>query len=242
MHVKVAIIGGTGIGSRLSKAGGKKVRIPTRFGLCSGLITSDELLLVSRHAGGHRVPPHMVNYRAQAEGLRQIGVEYCFASAAVGSLRADWLPGKLIVCSDFLEITNRNETRFEDEVVHQGFSNPFDKVATNALLLASKGDAETSGTYVCANGPRYETPAEIHMFREWGGDVVGMTAGTEAIAMKEAGIGYGLLAIVTNLGAGLSEIEPNHQEVVDQMELSGALAVQILKEAAKQIVQRKDSK
>lgn len=213
----------------------KPIRVPTRFGLFCGSLTQDRVIVASRHAGGHRVPPHKVNYLALAEGLRRLGVKFCFASAAVGSLRDDWLPGKLVVCSDFLEVTGRNETRFDEEVNHKAFSQPFDELARNALLSAAGAESEKSGTYVCANGPRYETPAEIQMYRELGGDVVGMTAGTEAIAMREAGIGYALLAVVTNLGAGLSEVEPNHEEVTEQMATTGASAVRILTEAARRV-------
>src|SRR5436189_62411 len=72
---------------------------------------------------------------------------------------------------------------------------------------AGGGEVVAQAVYVNVNGPRYETPAEIRMFVEAGGDVVGMTAGSEAIAMREAGVGYGCLAIITNLAAGLREGE-----------------------------------
>ncbi|MER3496125.1 MAG: 5'-methylthioadenosine phosphorylase, partial [Armatimonadota bacterium] len=70
-----------------------------------------------------------------------------------------------------------------------------------------------SGTYLNLNGPRYETPAEVRLFGQWGADVVGMTAGSEAILMKEAGVPYACVAVVTNLGTGLSSTPLSHKEV-----------------------------
>lgn len=234
MNFDAAIIGGTGVGSRLIALGGAPVHIPTPVGAIRGRHLEHQganILLLSRHSAGHKVPPHKVNYVGMATALQQLGVKYCLASAAVGSLREDWGPGTFVACSDFLDFTFRNTTVYDATVVHTGFNDPFSpELRAKFLLEGSKigVDVNPKGVYLAGNGPRYETPHEIVLYRQFGADIVGMTATSEAIAMKELGIQYGCLAIVTNLAAGISPIEPNHQEVEDEMKKSGEKAVKIL--------------
>ena len=228
--IDVALIGGTGIGERLAALGGSPVHIPTQDGLVRGRLLAHEgvrLLLLSRHSAGHKVPPHRVPYTAMARAARRLGAKACLATAAVGSLNPEWGPGTLVSARDFLDLTYRNVTLHERTVVHTDFSEPFP--ARGALLQEGVVD---DGVYLGLNGPRYETPQEIVTFRRLGADLVGMTASTEAIAFREAGIPYGLLAIVTNLAAGISESPLDHEEVVVEMKRSGERAVEILLEAA----------
>jgi 5'-methylthioadenosine phosphorylase len=93
-----------------------------------------------------------------------------------------------------------------------------------------------SGVYAGLNGPRYETPAEIQLYKKWGIDLVGMTGSSEAVVMREAGVEYSCLAIVTNLAAGLTENMLSHEEVVDEMERSGEIAVTMILDTALQVV------
>ncbi|MGB4475703.1 MAG: S-methyl-5'-thioadenosine phosphorylase, partial [Bacillota bacterium] len=73
------------------------------------------------------------------------------------------------------------------------------------------------GCYVCTEGPRFETPAEIRMFQYMGGDIVGMTNVPEVVLAGEAGMCYATVAVVTNWAAGISSTRLTHQEVVDSM-------------------------
>lgn len=167
-----------------------------------------------------------------ALGLKALGVKSCFASAAVGSLRPDWPAGMLVVPHDFLDLTARNVTLFDRTVAHTDFSSPLP--ARGALLASAEAEGlevHDGGIYVCGNGPRYETPHEIDLYAQVGA-VVGMTASSEAIVMREAGVNYGLLAVVTNLACGISEHPLSHEEVVEEMERSGEKAVAILRRAA----------
>ncbi|MCU0316765.1 MAG: MTAP family purine nucleoside phosphorylase [Fimbriimonadaceae bacterium] len=242
----VALIGGTGIGSRLASLGGFPVHVPTEAGLLRTMILKQSwgsVALVQRHSVGHKTPPHLVNYKAIALGLKALGVKGCIASAAVGSLRRDWIPGTFVVCSDLLDLTARRQTLFDRKVVHTPLAKPMSLLT--ALLEASKEEGvvvQEEGVYLCADGPRYETPAEIQMMRSLGGDVVGMTASTEAILLAEAGIPYGCLAVVTNLGQGLSPVAPYHEEVAEMMEgEKGECAVRIMLRAAKAVAQREQA-
>lgn len=235
LRADAGIIGGTGIGGRLLAMPGEVVHVPTAAGFQRGRmieIEGKQVFAMSRHSAGHKVPPHRVNYAAMALALRALGARACLATAAVGSLREDWRTGALITCSDFIDVSGRHPTLFDSEVVHTDFSEPFP--ARRHILAAAKAigvEVQDGGVYVCANGPRYETPAEIRHYRQIGGDVVGMTAATEAILMREAGVPYSCLGIVTNLAAGLSDQPLDHGDVSKEMEKSGDLALKILTRA-----------
>ena len=236
MKVDAAIIGGTGVGTLLAQEPGRTIHIPTRYGVVGGRLIAigpKSVLLLSRHSAGHSVPPHKVNYRGMAMALQQVGVGICFATAAVGSLSVSRPVGTFVACSDFLDLSGRNLTLHDDQVVHTPFAQPFGPRARAAILSSKQFQIEDGGTYLGLNGPRFETPHEIQMLSAIG-DVVGMTAASEAILMKEAGIEYGLLAIVTNLGEGLGG-PVEHGLVGDVMHSLGPQAVKIMKSAVEAV-------
>jgi 5'-methylthioadenosine phosphorylase len=229
--VDVALIGGTGVGERLAALGGQALFVPTPFGTVRGRFVDHDglrIVLVSRHSAGHKTAPHNVNFEAIADGLRRLGVRGCLATAAVGSLRDDWCTGTFAACTDFIDATGRQTTLFDREVRHTDFSSPFP-------LHGLFEDSQSPCVYAGMNGPRYETPFEVALLRKLGADVVGMTAANEAIAMREAGVPYGCLAIVTNLGCGISDRQLDHGEVGDAMRTHGDKIVAALLEAARRI-------
>ena len=241
MQCNVAVISGTGVGRRLEALGGRAVHVPTSEGQMAGVFMEQgahQVLVLQRHGSGHRTPPHRVNYKAMALGLRHLGIRYCLSTAAVGSLRLEWGPGTLIACSDFIDLTGRFPTLFEREVIHTDFTEPFSSKSRQAILNCAESIGLAvcpEGVYVGGNGPRYETPAEIRMMQKLGGDMVGMTATSEAILMREAGIQYACLAVVTNLAAGLGNAELTHGEVVDVMECNADSIVSLLLAAAERL-------
>lgn len=232
MGVDVGLIGGTGIGERLAAFGGSALHVPTPFGLARGRLIDlggASVFVVRRHSRGHKTPPHRVPYLAMAHALHRLGAKACFSTAAVGSLHEDWPVGTLAVCTDMLDLSARRATMFEREVRHTDFSMPF--AASGHLAEAAGDQARKECVYVCMDGPRYETPFEISLLQSLGGDVVGMTAATEAVAMREAGVPYACLAVVTNLGCGLQEQVLDHRHVGDAMDKQGDTVVSILKRA-----------
>ena len=232
---KVAIIGGTGLES-LDNSPLQNARdecIQTRWG--SALITratleaddseSREIIFLHRHAApdkiGGRVPPHQINYRANIAALKMLGVTAIFASTAVGSLRRDCPPGTLVLLNDFLDATSRRDKTFFDTYpVHVDVTQPYCPHARAALLNAAqvlKIPLRDGGTYLCADGPRFETPAEIKLYASWNADVVGMTGVPEVVLAREANISYAGVSIVTNLAAGISPTPLTQGEVLDAM-------------------------
>ena len=241
MLADAALVAGTGIADAFAKVPGQALCVLTEFGPMRGrLITRSglKLLLLQRHSAGHKVPPHAVNYRAAAVGLKKLGIRWCISSAAVGSLRTDWGAGTLVACSDFSDISARNLTLFDREVIHTDFSEPFSCKIGTALFQAGQRlgiPVQPQGIYINGNGPRYETPHEIELMRSLG-DVVGMTAASEAIVMREAGVEYGCLAVVSNLAAGIGEGQLKHEDVVRAMHESGERALAVMLAAAQTVI------
>lgn len=219
--MKIAIIGGTGVQSLPGWTLVAEHAHPEGVYLYEGRLDGEPALLLPRHSKGHKTPPHRIPHERHVRLLKEQGVQAVLATAAVGSLRPDWEPGALVILSDFLDFMREVNTLYHDEVVHTDFTAPFSPMLRDALLQAAQRlqiPVQPQGVYVCAPGPRYETPAEIRMFRTLGGDVIGMTVAPEAILCREAGIHYAAVAVVTNLGAGLSAQPLTHEEVTEVMQ------------------------
>ena len=232
-HGKVAIIGGTGLDSldNFLLRNQCDERISTRWG--SALVTratletdgeAREIIFLHRHAApddSGRVPPHRINYRANIAALKRLGVTAIFASTAVGSLKREYPPGTLILLDDFLDCTSqRDKTFFDKHPVHVDVTQPYCPHARQNLLNAAQNlnlPLRDGGTYLCADGPRFETPAEIKLYASWGADVVGMTGVPEVVLAREANISYAGVSIVTNLAAGISDAPLTQSEVLEAM-------------------------
>ncbi len=206
----VAIIGGTGLEGLLKNP--RQIRIGTPYGFPSSLqigeIQGKSVAFLLRHDVGHSIPPHKVNYRANICALREIGVERIIATNAVGAINLDFKPGDSVVPHDLIDFTKRRYLTFYDEapVTHIDFSQPYCPEIRKVLIAKSKEITERvldSAVHVCTDGPRYETPAEIHMFRKLGGDIVGMTGIPEAVLARELEICYATLCFVSNMAAGV---------------------------------------
>lgn len=247
MQVGCGLVGGTGVAAEFEARGGQVVAVPTPFGLfrCRVIeLLGMPVALVLRHSAGHRTLPHLINYRAMASGLARLGARYCLSTAAVGSLRPDWTVGDFAICADVLDLSGRNTTLFSrevrhvpmEEVMHPACAQALSAAATEILSAASAARVHLDAVYVCGNGPRYETRAEIRAMRSLGGDVVGMTAGTEAIAITEAGVRYGCLCVISNMAAGLAPGALSHHDVEENVRASAPQMSAILALAAQRLV------
>lgn len=225
--MKVGIIGGTGVYDPYMITNAVETRVETPYGMITpmtGEIEGRTVVFLPRHGPGHSMPPHRINYQANIWGLRALGVKRILATAAVGSLNPAMAPGDLVLIDQFIDFTkNRRHTFFEGGqtgVVHVDCTEPYCP-ELRKTLGAVAGELNLSlheqGVYVCTEGPRFETPAEITMFQRLGGDLVGMTGVPEATLAREAGICYATLAMVTNFAAGLAGKPLTHEEVLAVM-------------------------
>jgi len=221
--MEFGIIGGTGFCGEGEEGEGERLPVETRYGMVAvdrARWGGVEVAFVRRHGRGHGIPPHRVNYRGNIAALRKLGVRNILTSAAVGSLSEEMPPGRLVVVDQFLDFTRGRPSTFFDgesgEVVHVDMTQPYcphlrGEIGAAAELLGE--EVQVGGTYACAEGPRFETPAEIRMFRQLGADVVGMTSVPEVVLAREVGICYATVGIVTNWAAGMSKEPIRHGEV-----------------------------
>lgn len=228
IKAEVAIIGGTGFYHPKIMDDIQEITINTEFGetdLLMGTVSKVPVVFLARHGRGHGLPPHRVNYRANISALKKLGVTRVLATTAVGSLKENLPQGSLVIIDQFIDFTKKREDTFyngegEDGVVHTDFTEPYCPQLRKYLknVLSEKGITfSDGGTYICTEGPRYETPAEIKAFALWGADVVGMTGVPEVTLAREAGLCYSNLSLVTNFAAGISPHFLTHKEVVEIM-------------------------
>lgn len=227
MSIAVAIIGGTGVYDPKILSAVEKLEVTTRYGtalLTKGIYAGKEVVFLARHGTNHGTPPHKVNYRANIAALVKLGVTRVIATAAVGSLNEAMPPGAMVLLGQFLDFTKARESTFfsgaEAGVVHTDFTEPYCPDLNGRLLAAAAAcglELLRGGVYVCTEGPRFETPAEIQMFKKLGGDLVGMTNVPEVVLAREAGLCYSTIALCTNFAAGISRTNLTHQEVLDVM-------------------------
>jgi len=218
---EVAVIGGTGLEDLFE--GFETVNVGTPYGishtLSIGEIGGRRVAFLPRHGRKHSIPPHKINYRANMYALYKIGVERIIATNAVGAININFRPGDLVVPHDIIDFTRQRHLTFYDQspVIHVDFTEPYCPEIRGILIEVARGVAGTvheQAVYVCTEGPRFETPAEIRMFRALGCDVVGMTGMPEAVLARELGICYATICFVSNMAAGISG-KLTYEEVIE---------------------------
>lgn len=225
--IKIAIIGGTGVYDPKILENIKQAEISTPYGTVqykTGEYSGRSIAFIPRHGDKHSIPPHLINYRANIWAMKKLGVEKIISTTAVGSLNLDMRPGDFVLIDQFLDFTkNRVNTFYEGGdrgVVHVDVTNPYCPSLRKTILEAAKKsniNIHSKGTYVCTDGPRFETPAEIKMFAKLGGDVIGMTNVPEVVLAREAEMCYATISMVTNFAAGISLDPLTHGEVLEAM-------------------------
>lgn len=237
--VDLAIIGGTGVyrADMLEKS--QDITVATEYGdvdLVTGEYKGRRVAFLARHGKGHTVPPHLINYRANIQALQILGAKRVIATTAVGSLNENMGPKDFVLLDQFLDFTKGRTSTFyeggDKGVLHLDVTDPYcseirDFMVNKAAELGFK--AHKGGCYVCTEGPRFETPAEIKMFKLLGGDLVGMTNVPEVVLAREAGLCYATVSMVTNYAAGISTHPLSHGEVLEIMaELSSNISQLIM--------------
>lgn len=218
--MKIAIITGSGLeDTRLGEC--ETIPVETDYGrvhLEQYSVAGAEVYLLPRHGRDHDVPPHRINYRANIAALANLGCETIVATNAVGSLRRVFAPGDFVLPDQFIDCTKNREATFFDGrpnsfqreaglVAHVDVTEPYCPAIRDVLqrsLRAYDLPVHTPATYLCTEGPRFETPAEIKAYAMWGASLVGMTGVPEVVLARELGLCYGALCLVTNYAAGMT--------------------------------------
>ena len=216
---KLGIIGGSGLYKMegFEKTKWKKTKTPwgsPSDEILIAKIGKEEICFIPRHSRGHKINPTNINFRANIDAMKQLGVTDIISVSAVGSLKKDLEPGKFVIVDQFIDITfSRIKTFFDEEIVaHVSMAKPTSPclsdccvTALNKLNIKNK----KGGTYIVMEGPQFSTLAESNLYRSWGADVIGMTNMPEAKLAREAEIRYCTVAMVTDYDCW----HPGHEEV-----------------------------
>lgn len=223
----VGIFGGSGFSSFLEDT--DQVVIDTPWGATAAPITVGTLgrmrvAFLPRHGLRHEFPPHRVNYRANIDAMRKLGVRAILSPFAAGSLQPTIQPGDFVVVDQLVDRTSGRADTFHDDFAngpqHISLADPYDTELRALLVDVGRNHGNTmhdGGTVVVINGPRYSTRAESQWFQSAGWHVVNMTQYPEAALAREAGLRFAGIALITDYDTGidhLPDVKPVTQDQV----------------------------
>jgi 5'-methylthioadenosine phosphorylase len=205
---RIAVIGGSGFYDFPDLEERREEWIETPFGrpsdaIITGRLAGRPVAFLPRHGRGHRISPSELPARANIYALKQLGVEHIISVSACGSMKEEIAPLDVVIPDQLFDRTKgRPSTFFEDGIVaHVSFADPFCADLSQVLFQAATragARVHPGGTYICMEGPQFSTRAESRIYRQWGVDVIGMTALPEAKLAREAEICYATLAFATD--------------------------------------------
>ena len=241
---KLGIIGGSGLYKMegFEKPKWKKIKTPWGEPSDDVLIANfknEEICFVPRHSRGHKIYPTNINFRANIDAMKQLGVTDIISVSAVGSLKENLEPGKFVIIDQFIDRTfSRIKTFFDEEIVaHVSMAKPTSPSLSDcceSVLKKLNIKNQKGGTYVVMEGPQFSTLAESNLYRSWNADVIGMTNMPEAKLAREAEIRYCTVAMVTDYDCW----HPDHEEVdvsmvVQTLQKNASKAQNMIKEIIK---------
>jgi 5'-methylthioadenosine phosphorylase len=213
----LGIIGGTGLAQLENLKVLRRQIARTPYGEASqplvfGELAGKEVVFLARHGGGHTIPPHAVNYRANIWALHSVGVKSLLAIATVGGISSDLNAGDIVLPNQIIDYTHGRNNTYHDgvelPVMHIDFTEPYSSDLRDTFKRSARNLGQLlhdGGVYACAQGPRLETAAEINRFERDGATIVGMTGMPEAALARELSISYAALCPVVNQAAGRGE-------------------------------------
>jgi 5'-methylthioadenosine phosphorylase len=215
----LGIIGGSGVYDIDGLVGKRWENVSSPFGdpsdafLC-GELDGQAMVFLPRHGRGHRIPPSEINFRANIDALKRLGVTDVVSVSAVGSLREHLHPGMFVIVDQFIDRTfARNKSFFGTGLVaHVSMARPVcSRLGGHLEAAARAAGIETArgGTYLVMEGPQFSSLAESELYRSWNCDVIGMTNMPEAKLAREAEMCYATVAMVTDYDCW----HPNHDDV-----------------------------
>ncbi|HOP61225.1 MAG TPA: S-methyl-5'-thioadenosine phosphorylase, partial [Candidatus Saccharicenans sp.] len=251
-EVNIGILGGTGLYQIDGLRQAREISLDTPFGPPSDSYIVGELegmtvAFLSRHGRGHRYMPSEVNYRANFFGFKLLGVKRVISVNSVGSLKEEIKPRDIVLADQFFDRTRRPNTFFgQGLVAHISLAHPVCPVLSRHVYQVAREldlTVHPAGTYVCIEGPAFSTVAESKVYRQFGADVIGMTAATEARLAREAEMCYVTLNLVTDYDVWKSQEESVTVELVlANLQANIANAKNIIKKALASIDQLEGEK
>lgn len=215
----IGIIGGSGIYDIDGLTSKRWERIESPFGEPSdeflfGELDGIQMVFLPRHGRGHVHSPSEINYRANIDAMKRVGVTDVVSVSAVGSLREHLQPGMFVIVDQFIDRTYLRKKSFFGTgcVAHVSLAHPvcsrlgdhIEAAAHESNICVVRG-----GTYLVMEGPQFSTLAESELYRTWNCDVIGMTNMPEAKLAREAGLCYASVAMVTDYDCW----HPGHDDV-----------------------------
>ena len=230
----LGIIGGTGLTQLDNLTVIRRQIARTPYGessqpLIFGEIVGEEVVFLARHGGGHTIPPHAVNYRANIWALHSVGVTHLLAVATVGGISSDLKAGDIVLPNQILDYTHGRKNTYHDgielPVKHIDFTEPYSNLLRQLCKQAAMNINQAlhdGGVYACVQGPRLETAAEINRLERDGATLVGMTGMPEAVLARELGLQYAALCPIANQAAGRGDSANgiHYEEVITTLDLT----------------------
>lgn len=182
--------------------------------LLFGRLAGVDLVFLPRHGRGHPLSPTDINFRANIDAFKRVGVTDIISVSAVGSFKEELAPGTFVIIDQFIDRTfERHKTFFgAGMVAHVSMAYPVcTRLGDHLEAAASALDIPMArgGTYLAMEGPQFSSLAESELYRSWGCSVIGMTNMPEAKLAREAEMCYATVAMVTDYDCW----HPDHDNV-----------------------------
>lgn len=207
MKTFLGVIGGSGLYD-IPGLQAEWTKVETPWGapsddLLIGELAGTPIAFLPRHGRGHQYSPSGINYRANIDAMKRVGVTDLVSLSACGSLKEELPPGMFVLVDQFIDRTFAREKSFFGNgcVAHVSFGEPISPLLADQVAAAAAFEKiafKRGGTYLAMEGPQFSTLAESLLYRAWGCDVIGMTNMPEAKLCREAEICYASVAMVTD--------------------------------------------
>ena len=242
----IGVIGGSGLYAIDALEDAQWIAVDTPWGmpsdaLLSGHIAGVKFMFLPRHGRGHRIGPGELNARANIDALKRAGCTDVVSISAVGSLAEDLPPGRFVVADQFIDRTKGRIPSFfgTGMVAHVSMADPVCPRLSGMVATAARAagaDVTEGATYLAMEGPQFSTRAESRLYRQWGAQIIGMTAMPEAKLAREAELPYALVGMVTDYDCWREgEAHVDVAEVIAQLGKNAATARALVSELAQSL-------
>lgn len=174
-------------------------------------VDGETVACIWRYGRDLALPSHKINFRANLWAFRELGVERVVSQNAIASCNPLLAPGEVVISDDFIDFTHARPRSFFDDAdawVRVDLTRPFCPAVRDALIQAGRPAFEQRladhGVFICVEGPRFESPAEVRMFRQWGADILGTPLVPEVTLAREGEMCFASIAPIINYAAGMA--------------------------------------